>query len=85
MNNTNAFVSNTILVSTPQKSSAPQFDCTVGGLEQVSHTISDNESNDDESTICLEKTKKAKKRTYFYWTLIESFENEDLAYEKLLS
>jgi hypothetical protein len=68
-------------VSTPQKLSLPQFDCTVGGLEQVSHTISDDESDETTSDIVI---KKVKKRTYFFWTLMEVFENEDLAYEKFL-
>jgi hypothetical protein len=66
-------------VSTPQKLSLHKFDCTVGGLEQVSHTISDDES--DETTFVI-VIKKVKKRTYFFWTLMMVFENEDLAYEK---
>ena len=70
------------IASTPQKSCAPQFDCTVGGLEKVTHEISDNDSNDESATVITKSLVKCK-RTYYYWTLVETFENEELAYDKL--
>jgi hypothetical protein len=66
--------------STPHKN-APQFDCTVGGLLHVTHDISDEEIN--ENTVCIKKVSKVKGRSYFFWTFVEIFENEEKAYDKL--
>jgi len=54
---------------------------TVGGLTQVIVDISDEDSN--ESTISKNKVKSKISRTYFHWTLVEKFEMEDDAYDKL--
>ena len=60
-----------LIVKIPQKLSLPQFNCTVGGLEQVSHTVSDNDEATSDMVI----------KRVFEWRLMEVFENEDLAYE----
>ena len=50
---------------------------------QVTHDISDEESN--EEVVCKELNKAKRTRTYFYWKLEEIFENEEVAYDKLSS
>jgi hypothetical protein len=50
-------------------------------LSQVSYDISDEDLNDEDTTIT--PIKKSATRTYFHWTLVEKFEDEDEAYDKL--
>ncbi len=50
---------------------------------QVTHDISDEESN--EAAVCKELNKAKHTRLYFNWKLEEIFENEEVAYGKLSS
>ena len=46
-------------------------------MSQVTYDISDEDLNE----ITITPIKKAASRTYFHWTLVEKFEDEDKVYD----